>query len=188
MRTLLSLVLFFQLCIIGRCNEGKLEEIKLIRRAYIDVVGVLPTVAEMEWFTVYTKGGYEMAVNFLIQKKSLKEQEQLKCRLLSNDYKKDNTRLLSIEEIMSIFLYLSGKKLGDISFSQAKQHLADNAVLCSSSTTEAIEYLCNALLCRDCNLQEANIIEKYIRDSNDSKDMWLSVIDIITNFDAFKHK
>lgn len=186
MRTFLSLVLFLQLCFVGVCfSADKLTETKLIRRAYIDMLGVLPTVTEVEWFTVYNNDGYKMAVEFLLSKTS---KEEMRILLSSEEYEQNNDRILNIEEVMCIFLYLSGKKVGDISFSQAKQNLANNAVLCSSSDSEIIEYLCNALLCRDSNLQEANLIERYIRSSSNDKELWVGVIDLIITFNAFTHK
>ena len=114
MRTFLSLVLFLQLCFVGVCfSADKLTETKLIRRAYIDMLGVLPTVAEVEWFTVYNNNGYQMVVEFLLSKTS---KEEMRDFLLSNEYAQNNERILNIEEVMCIFLYLSGKKVGDIIF------------------------------------------------------------------------
>lgn len=187
MRTILSLVLFFQLCLTGMCND-KVEDIKLIRRAYLDVVGVLPTVEEVEWYTVYTNGGYNMAVEFLLKDKPSGIKGSLSKWLTSESYKKDNSRQLSLEDTMSVFLFLAGKKKGDVSFSESKQLLADRAVLCSSSNSETIDYICNALLCRDSNLEEANIIEKYIRNCPSEEGMWLGVVELVITFNAFLYK
>lgn len=185
MRTFLSLVLFLQITFVGVCfGEDKLSDIKLIRRAYIDMLGVLPTVTEVEWYTVYNRNGYEMAVNYLVERSKKLTKEQL----LSSEYKQDTNRLLSIEEVMCIFVYLSGKKAGDISYTQAKQNLVNNAIASSSSDSEIIEYLCNALLCRDSNLKEANLIEQHLRAVTSDIDRWLGVIDLIITFDAFTHK
>ena len=187
MRTFLSLVLFFQMSLAGICSD-KVEDIKLIRRAYLDVVGVLPTVEEVEWYTVYTNGGYGMAVDFLLRDKPKQTQELLTKWLTSESYKTDNSRQLTIEDIMGVFLFLAGKKVGDVSFSESKQLLADSAVLCSSSTSETIDYICNALLCRDSNLEEANIIEKYIRNCSSEEGMWLGVVELVITFNTFLYK
>jgi hypothetical protein len=80
-------VLFLQLFFVGVCSgEDKVSESKLIRRAYIDITGVLPTVTEMEWFTVYNNDGYKLAVEFLLTDKMYKlstPKEEMKKVLFS---------------------------------------------------------------------------------------------------------
>lgn len=189
MRTFLFLVV--ALCLMdGEMCQGsnKYSEVKLIRRAYLDVIGVVPTVDEIEWYTVYNNNGYDLAVNYLTANKHYKwtvSRAVAREILISSDYASIPATKLTEAQITSIVCYVIGKKVGEITLIDAKRQLIENARLCSINDSEMIDYICNALMSRDSNLEEINMLTKYLNAHENDKDVWINIINQIIQFDDF---
>lgn len=189
MRTFLFLVV--ALCLVdGEMCQGsnKYSEVKLIRRAYLDVIGVVPTVDEIEWYTVYNSNGYDLAVKYLIASKHYKwtvSRDVAKEILISSEYASIPSTRLTDEQVTSIICYVIGCKSNDITLFDAKTQLVENARLCSINDSGMIDYICNALMSRDSNLVEINVLTKYLNVHENDKDVWISIINLIIQFDDF---
>ena len=169
MRAFLFLVLVLQLMFEGitsGSNIDKLQEARLIRRAYIDVTGTVPTAEEIDWFVVYNEHGYELAIDHLFRKYDTK---LIKEYLLSEGYKNQKMRSLSEQEVNRSLLYVVGMSnnipITEIRVEQAKQLLIKQAILCSDDTDGAIDYICNAMMSRTSNVQENNKLSHKFRDA-----------------------
>lgn len=195
MRTFLFLVMAFQILFEGitlGSSAEQLREIMLIRRAYLDVAGVVPTVEEIDWFVVYNKDGYEKAIDHLFKKYNTK---LIKDYLLSDGYKNQSLRALSIEELNKSLVYVVGGQMKDIitekDVMEAKQKLIDQALKCSDNTDDAIDYMCNALMSRFSNVQENNLLSRKFRDAcalGDEQRAWILVVNEIMKLPGVCHK
>ena len=68
MRKLIFLALAFLFVLTGKIT-AKEDSSFLIRRVYLDVIGVLPTTEEIDSYCVYNTNSYSMAVDFVLQNK-----------------------------------------------------------------------------------------------------------------------
>lgn len=175
-------------------NVLALEESFLIRRAYLELTNHVPTVNEIEWYCVYNNNGYELAVEWLINNnKNWKDvpKNYIKLILNSNEFKNNKKIALSKHEIMQNLFYITGTK-GEINNENIKKAylmLARWALDISNSETEAIDYICTALMSRNSNLEEIRVLNKILISSKKSdQDTWIDIISIILEFDDVKTK
>lgn len=187
MRTLLSLVLALTIFSSEVCL-GKTNEIQLIRRAYLDITGYIPTTTEIEWYMVYSADGYRTAVDYLLQKKYTDgiSVVLVKSLLLSKEYLEQPTRELTPAQIDKQVLYVAGMlkqgyTQGDIL--KAKLQLIQWATESTFSELDVIDYMCQELLNRESYTREAN---EYIKILNIAKEahktqeeQWLCVVEEI---------
>lgn len=183
MRALLFLVSVLQF-VFGGVTLGSEEqgrEIMLIRRAYLDVAGVLPTAQEIDWFVVYNKHGYELAVDYLFGRYYTR---LVKEYVLSDAYKNQPFRLISESDFNKNLLYVVGMKedVTSSSIQKAKNLLISQAIASSDNVDETIDYLCNTLMSRSSNLQENNILSHKFKDAcvlSNKQTAWLLIVDSI---------
>ena len=176
---------FFFLVVIFFCSlmpNNASEESSLIRRVYIDSIGVVPTIEEIDWYLVYNSNGYQLAVASLVNNPKYNNKFS-KDFLLSEEYKNLPKKLFSYEQLIKNIMFLVGM---DINTSQttenitiAKTKLINNAILCSDGDSQTIDYICNSLMCRDANIVEANYLLKYLK----VYDNWMNVLDEILKFE-----
>lgn len=194
MRTFLLLVMAFQFLFEGitlGSNVEQLREIKLIRRAYLDVAGVGPIPEEIEWFVVYNDKGYELAIDYLFTKYDTK---LIKDYLLSDEYKNQKDRLLTVEELNWMIMYAVGMKRRAATEKEvyvAKQKLIEMALKCSDSADDAIDYICNALMSRSSNVQENNMLSHKFKDAcalGDEERAWILIVNEIMKLPDVCHK
>jgi hypothetical protein len=169
----------------------------LIRKAYIDVLGLPPTIQEIEWYMVYNKNNsYELAVDFLIKNPKTKwniPKNLAKLLLLSNDYKKQDKQPLLREQIIKNLFYSVGMNTDtpytEDNYRTACLKLINNAVLCSDGDTEVIDYMTNCLMSRSTNLTEINHLMYIIKNTTKSEqDTWYDVLQEILSFPDVTNK
>jgi hypothetical protein len=168
----------------------------LIRRAYIDVLGVPPTVVEIDWLLVYNKGkSYETAVDYLINNPKCKwniPKSLAKMLLLSKDYKEQAPKPMLPEQVIKNLFYITGLDINlpytEENIKMASYKLVNLALVCCDGETEIIDYLATSMMSRGTNLEEINYLTKLVRTSNKSeKDTWYDVLQEIMKFpDTFK--
>lgn len=66
MRNIIFLVMFLSFSSMNGMSEN--DESRLIRKLYLDTIGLLPTIEEMEWYMVYNNNGYDLAVLYVFNK------------------------------------------------------------------------------------------------------------------------
>jgi hypothetical protein len=163
----------------------------LIRKAYIDAIGVPPTIEEIDWYLVYNKDrSYELAVDYVINNPKCKwniSKELAKLLLLSKDYKEQAKVQLLPEQIIKNLFYITGIDM-NLSYTEENKKIAScrliqNAILCSDGETETIDYLANSLMSRGTNLEEINYLTKLIKNSTKSEEeTWYNVLMEIMKF------
>ena len=138
----------------------------LIRRAYLDVVGVVPTTEEIDWYCVYnTKESYSLAIKHLLSlPNKIWEEENMEEILLSNEYKNQQPRKIDINS--SIF-YIAGMippaNYTNLDLAVAKQKVIKNALKEGMSLEDTADLLCNQFMSRCTNAKEANILNTKLK-------------------------
>ena len=158
MRKLIFLVHFLLLITATSVAEIK-NETFLIRKAYLDILGTVPTPEEMEWYMVYNDNSYEKAIDYLIKHPKNKwihlSNETSKNILTSKEYK-EKRRNLTPKQIENIISYVSGDIYMNNILLYNKTKLVNDAIRTNTKELDIIDYLSNCLLCRSTNLEEAN--------------------------------
>ena len=89
------------------CSQDEMRrDIRLIRRAFLDVTGLLPTESEIDWFVVYERTGYPAAVDYLT--KGAHNPAFPRELLLSEVYVNQAERPLERTDLQRNILYLAG--------------------------------------------------------------------------------
>ena len=163
----------------------------LIRRAYIDVLGVPPTVVEMDWLLVYNKGkSYEIAVDYVINNPKCKwniPKHLAKMLLLSKNYKEQPKIPMLPEQIYKNVFYLTGLDINlpctEENIKSAFYKLINIATEICDGETETIDYLATCIMGRGTKLDEINHLTKIIKNSTKSEtDTWYDVSQEIMKF------
>jgi len=174
----------------GGAEVVKIKETQLIRRAYLDVLNVPPSVKELEWYQVYNTNGYEVAVdtilsrppNFLIP--SLKN--TIRDFLLSLKYRTKEPVLLTLEQRDFIVKYQSG---GRTNIEDADKQLILNAIASNEpGVMEPMDYLAECLLGRDTTAVEATHLNKILKRYPSEEEGYLEVLKEIKTFKDFYTK
>ena len=176
----LALLVLFPIKIIANTNESY-----LIRRAYIDVLGIVPTTQEVEWYCVYNTNGYKLAVDWLLEcnkHKWILPKEYSRILLLSSEYKNLPKMKIPKEQVYKNLLYVTGSPLviNTENIKKASEKLIENAIASSNGDSEVIDYMCDALMSRTSNLEEANKLTSVIKNSSKPEnETWMNVLEEI---------
>ena len=167
----------------------------LIRRAYLDISGHIPTAEEIDWYCVYHQNNsYEVAVDTLLSRDWIlwkQPRHQIKRMLMSDAYR-DQERVPVDMGPQIIYIVGWGDVQPDVlNIKRAKMKLIEYALMCADNTGDIIDYMCNALMSRTSNAQEANMLEfKFAQSSKVLGDdaAWMVVLDDILQLDDVKTK
>jgi len=162
----------------------------IIRRAYIHILGIVPTEEEIDWYCIYNKNGYELAIKWLISKNNKFEEKKLSRKLFST-----NSRiLLSKDELNKIILYISGdydKQITEQNIRDASLKIISNSKLTALNDLDVIDNITNKLMCRSTNISEANFLLRklnyYLINKNENE-AWLEIFNEILNLEDVKNK
>lgn len=174
------------------------EEARLIRRAYLDVLGVVPTAGELEWYCMYNTDGYGKAVDYILSSKVMKlagdaALSRKRTELLSDEYKQAASVKLSEARLEDIIYYLSGYK-GEHSaeaLRKAKLALIAHARVYEDGELEAIDRMSLGLMGRVTKLDEANSLLRILRcglDVMSEEESWLNALEQLMTFEGVTHK
>lgn len=154
----------------------------VIRRAYIDVLGVVPTSQEIEWYCVYNTNGYTLAIDWLMtcdKQKWIIPKEYSRIFLLSTEYKNSPKMRIPKQQVYKNLLYVTGSEMvvSPENVKKASIRLVENAIACSNGDGEIIDYMCESMMSRSSNLEEINKLSKIVRDSpKPEMDTWMDVL------------
>lgn len=160
------------------------REIRLIRRAFLDVTGFLPTREEVEWFTVYNTNGYQVAVEDLVSTRGGAGRGWTVERLNSEEYREAPSVELEPGVLERNVVYLAGLwKQGEYQqewFPAGREKLVRDALLVADDKVGgAIDYMVTLLACRPASASEENelvsVYNKVILKS-DEKAAWETVL------------
>ena len=197
MRKMLFLVLSF-LIISSKVLTAVEDDSFFIRRMYLDVLGRVPTTEEIDWFCVYNKNGYSLAIDWALSLPDNKmkhyPKDQAKEILLSDGYKNYKKVPISKEQLQKnvMFSVVDGDlKLTEENFKKSCSRLIDFALSSSDTETDVIDYITNKLMSRLTNMDEANYLMlcfKNKRKTVSEKEAWMFVLDEILSLPDVKMK
>lgn len=191
MRKYLFLVLFLFVFI----NKGfsNNTESFLIRRLYLDVIGRVPSIEEIEFHVVYNKG-YTTAVDWVINHPN-KKTNISKEYLLSDDYKNKARVKLTEEEINKNIMFVTGYFKHVYNEDNVKKARLSLVQIASDpelqSNYDTVDYMANCLMSRSTNLEEANKLAKIFREESQQKsetESWMKVLEELLTFEDVKTK
>jgi len=154
----------------------------VIRRAYIDVLGIVPTQQEIEWYCVYNTDGYILAVDWLLTCEKHKwtiPNEYSRIFLLSSEYKNSPKMRIPKQQVHKHLLYVTGSEMvvSPENVKKASIRLVESAIACSNGDGEIIDYMCESMMSRSSNLEEINKLSKIVKESSKPEiDTWIDVL------------
>jgi hypothetical protein len=199
MKRRVCVLLIFLLLSLGDMFPGDYkDDAYIIRRAYIDVLGIVPTIDELDWYCVYNKNGYDIAVEWLIARpdaklKDVTDKEELRVILVSGKYKKASGSPVARKKLDEIICYLAGLK-GDSSYQavhNAKLQFIANARAAQDGDLDAIDRMALQLMSRVTSVDEANHLLRILRcglESVSEEKAWLNTLEQLMTFEDVTHK
>lgn len=162
--------------------EESLKEGQLIRRVYLDLLGIPPTPKELNWYLTYNKPDpLKRAVNDIVQ-----NNESLKEFLLSEDYKKKPLIPLSSLTLDLIVKYQSGMLKN--SLEEADRKLVDISLKVVEDDLNPLDFMAECLIGRVTTAQEETELLKIIKKYPSEEEGYLEALKIIKTFPDFLNK
>ena len=197
-RTICILLLFLLLSLSDLFPGDYRDDSYIIRRAYIDVLGIVPTIDELDWYCVYNKDGYGIAIEWLINRpgaklKDVTDKEKLRLVLVSEKYKKETGSVVSRKKLDEIICYLAGVA-GETSIelvSKAKLQFIANARAAQDGDLDAIDRMALQLMSRVTSVDEANHLLRILRcglETVSEERAWLNILEQLLTFEDVIHK
>jgi hypothetical protein len=145
-------------------TEVSYDESYLIRRAYLDILGVVPTMEEISWYCEYNTDSYRVAVDWLVAKAH--EDAKTRIWLLSKEYREKVREPLDSKQLEKNICYLSGVEYkDDPEYLRGVKHLFVNlAKKIDDSDLAAIDVICSQLMSRVTRVAEANMLLRVLRE------------------------
>lgn len=177
----------------GDQGDESRKEVRLIRRAYLDVLGLLPTLAEIEWFTVFNQNGYQMAVQQLTG--GLETNGWKAADLLSVGYREQAMREVGETVLQRNVVYLAGMaeiEVNEEVFEKGANLFTEQAIRAGEGDARhAVDYMVNALLCRPMSASEENeMMELYnvLSRKNEERDVFRTLLTHILRMPDCRYK
>lgn len=171
------------LACVGVCCTCLGNDSRLIRRLYIDSIGIPPTIEEIEWYTVYNKNkGYAMAVDWVVSK----SQQGMKDYYLSDVYIKKQPELIAKTALDNIIKYQVGKTY--LTERQADYELILLGNKCYTDSLDIIDYFSMCMMSRVTHVDEANLLLRVFKSYANETEGYLEVISLMKEFKDFKYK
>jgi hypothetical protein len=156
-RCLFLLCLMFSFAAPGPAEEPFQREIRLIRRAFLDVTELLPSPEEMDWYVVYNRNGYALAAEYLAQKS---RGAWSRDHLLSSTYREAPDHLVPREILEKNVVYLAGLWRGEMSpalfEAGSAKFIKDALEIASENPSNAIDWMVSSMTCRPASAEEEN--------------------------------
>ena len=153
----------FLLCLVlslahpGPAQDGPHREVRLIRRAFLDVTELLPSPEELDWYVVYNRNGYALAAEYLAKKSEGKWSSE---QLLTPSYRDAPEQAVPREVLEKNVVYLAGLWRGELSpalFEEGSAKFIKDALeIASENPAHAIDWMVNSLTCRPASAEEEN--------------------------------
>lgn len=174
----------------------------IIRRIYLDVLGVVPLPHEIDWYCVYNDNGYNLAVEWVLSRPRNKwtdgwghmSVEDVRKTLISQTYKNFKKMPLSREQLNRQLCYISGEEYtGDYArVIQARSKLIKYALEATDSDVDAIDHIAYQLMSRVTSMSEANYLKGKLREyklaNNKEELIWEHILDELLAFEDVKNR
>ncbi|MEI6712949.1 MAG: hypothetical protein WCO60_04310 [Verrucomicrobiota bacterium] len=162
-------------------NDALHKEIRLIRRAYLDVLQLLPTAEEIDWYVVYNQNGYFLAVEYLTRRDNSNGWKAED--LLDSKYREQPDREIDQTVLEKNVIYLAGIGKGEATadlFESGAEKFILNALKASDeNTSNTIDYMITQLTCRPSTAEEENEMAKLfgkVSMKSDEMSAWKTVL------------
>lgn len=160
------------------------DDSRLIRRAFLDILGAPPTIEEIEWYTTYnTNDGYKLAVDWLLTRVNHIELQE---KFLSAEYKTAEQTPLPDKLLSKIIRYQAGAPF--VSDDQAIIQLAKLGIKTEQTPTDTIDMFALCLMARVTHVEEINLLMKVFKSYKNELDGYCEVIRLMKDFKDFKNK
>ena len=177
-----KLLLTVVVCVVA-CYSSLGDDSRIIRRLYLDTVGVPPTIEELEWYTVYNDDGYSLAVEYVINKTA---DAELKNFYLSAAYKTSSDTLIAEDVLNKIIKYQIGKL--DVTSAQADEELIRLGELQYTAAADVVDYFSYCLMSRSTTLEETNKLLNIFRKAKTEKDGYKDILSCMKTFKDYLYK
>jgi hypothetical protein len=178
------------------------DESYIIRRIYLDVLGVVPLPHEIDWYCVYNDNGYNMAVEWVLARPRDRwtpgwdhmSVEDIRKTLTSQSYKNFKKMPLSREQLNRQLCYIAGEEYsGDYSrVIQARSKLIKYALEATDSDVDAIDHLAYQLMSRVTTMTEANYLKGKLKDykatAKTEQLAWENLLDELLGFEDVRNR
>ena len=179
----LSIYSAILLVLVEKVLAGDNKESQLVRRAYLDILGVLPTAEELAWYCEYNTDGYRVAVDWLVKRASA--DNKTRRFLMSSEYRNREPEELERKDLDRNIFYLSGlvyhEGVGELQ--QAKTTFIELAKKEADADLDVIDFMCNQLMSRVTSVYEANMLLGVLK-----KNGWDDTLEAILDLYDVKHK
>lgn len=172
--------------------KDRKDDSYIIRKAYIDTLGVFPTLEEIDWYCTYNSNGYQAAVDYLTSKTN-KDPDKLKAWLLSEEYLQEEKAQLSRQELERAICYFAGEKYSNsiADIKKAKLIFLRYAKQSAINDLDTIDYMACQLMSRATRLDEANRLLNCLRTNSEKfseEETWLIVLDELLKLEDVRNK
>jgi len=177
-----KLVLAMLACITP-CCACLADDSRLIRRLYLDSLGMPPTPEEIDWYMTYNKNrSYSVAVEWV----TANSDNKLKEYYMSEDYKNKKNIEITQDVLDSIIKYQVGSTC--LSVKAAETQLIKNGTAMYTDPLEAIDYFCMCMMSRVTHVDEANLLMRVFKAFKSEEEGYREVIGLIKEFRDFRYK
>jgi hypothetical protein len=156
-RLIFALLTMLCLQVSGPGEDLLRREVRLIRRAFLDVTEFLPSPEELDWYVMYNRNSYSLAAEYLANKSGDVWSVQ---KLLSPAYRDAPEQLVSRQILEKNVIYLAGLWRGDITPAAfeagSSKFIRDALEIASENPSHAIDWMVSSLTCRPASAAEEN--------------------------------
>jgi len=160
---------------------AKADDSYIIRRAYIDVLGIVPTVDEIEWYCTYnSNNSYKVAVEWIINHPNYRWDETIgdaRSYLHSDLYKTLKKMPILKKRLNEIIVYIAGDihELTEENVNKSIEKIIKHAINSTDNDLDAVDYISIRLMSRVTNKDEANYLMSFLKEKKkilSEKDAW----------------
>jgi hypothetical protein len=168
-----------------------LREAQLIRRVYLDVLGIPPSPKELDWYLSYNNNSYETAVKWVVKQpgayyNSLEDTEMIN-HLCSPEYRNKPQIKIIPFQLELIVKYQCGNM--SLSIDDADIKLTASAIgVGEGNVLDTIDYISECLTGRLTYTEEANSLLQVYKKYPSESEGYLAVLKEIKTFKDFLYK
>ena len=156
-------------------------EARTIRRAYLDVLELLPTPQEVDWYIIYNQNGYVLATEYLSQKggEGVWSLEKLRAAEYVNGPEQPVERAVLEKNIVYLAGLWKGELTPELFETSCEKFIRDSLETASENIDDTIDWMINLLTCRPSSAAEENELSGIYRKvslKSSELDAWKTVL------------
>jgi hypothetical protein len=181
-------LLYFVFCVsVAESTIKELKEGQLIRRVYLDLLGVPPSSKELNWYLMYNSDPYQIAVNTIVPTNITPTLRSfIFSTVLSEAYKKQIQTPLEPRILELIVKYQCG--MLEASTEEANKKLVEISLKAIEDDLNPLDYMAENLLGRITTAQEETELLKIIKKYPSEQEGYLEALKKMKSFPDFLNK